>query len=100
MSSLISFVENVVLPALIGAGGAWVVAGYLSKKLIEQKLSKELEGYKNQLSTKTEALKIKAEYILSLNIYYLPLKKIKLQILKLNFMYLTALSQKVFLFKK
>jgi len=57
MTDIVTFLKEIVLPAFVGGGTALVVAGFLSKKLIDQKLTKELEVYKNQLTSKTESLK-------------------------------------------
>jgi hypothetical protein len=52
-----SFLEDVMLSAVIGGGSAWAVVRYLSKKFIEQQLQKDIENHKQQLTEKTEGLK-------------------------------------------
>lgn len=56
-SKLFQLLNDTIIPVLTGGGVAWAVSGYLSKKLIEQKLKKELELYKSELSHRADALK-------------------------------------------
>lgn len=47
------FVNTVVVPAIAGSG----VVYFLAKKIVEQRLSKDIETYKSELSEKTDTLK-------------------------------------------
>lgn len=53
MNILWGFINTVVTPALVASG----VVYYLAKKMVEQRLSKDLETYKSELSEKTDTLK-------------------------------------------
>lgn len=50
-------VLSVVWSIVGGAAGGFLIAQYLSKKLVEQALSKDLERFKAEMSQRTEALK-------------------------------------------
>lgn len=52
------FLTDVVLPALAGAGAGWALLHFFGQRLVDHKLSKDLERYRIELSDKTEALKM------------------------------------------
>ena len=47
------FINTVVTPTIVGSG----VVYYLAKKIVDQRLSKDIETYKSQLSEKADTLK-------------------------------------------
>ena len=59
MSNLIwDYFVSYAIPGLVGGGFAWLIFAFLGQKFIEQRLAKDIKRFENQLSQKTEALKI------------------------------------------
>lgn len=55
--SLSDIFWSILLPSIAGGGTGILTVVYLSKKLLEQQLSKDIERYKSELKEKTEVLK-------------------------------------------
>jgi Zn-dependent oligopeptidase len=51
------FIKSIVIPLLISGGTAYVILKFLSKKIIEQQLRKDIENHIQVLTEKTENLK-------------------------------------------
>jgi hypothetical protein len=51
------FLGSVVLPAFVGTGSAWLLLQLLGGKIIEHRLSKDLERFKIELGERTDVLK-------------------------------------------
>jgi hypothetical protein len=51
------YLYNFIISAFVGSGSALLIVHFLGKRLIEHRLSKDLERYKTELSEKTDVLK-------------------------------------------
>ena len=51
------FLTNIVLPAFVGGGSAWLLLQFLGEKIISHRLAKDLERYKIELTERTDVLK-------------------------------------------
>ncbi len=56
--NLFGLLVDVVLPSLAGAGAGWALLHFFGQRLVDHRLSKDLERYRRDLSDKTEALKM------------------------------------------
>ena len=55
---LIDFLTSVVLPAFVGGGAAWALLHFFGQRLVDHRLSKDLEKYRVELGERTETLKM------------------------------------------
>ena len=55
--NLIDFGVTVVLPALSGGGAGWALVHFFGQRLVDHRLSKDLERYREELKENTEVLK-------------------------------------------
>lgn len=55
--TLIDFGINVVLPLVSGSGAGWLLIHFFGQRLVDHRLAKDLERYREELKENTEVLK-------------------------------------------
>lgn len=55
--NLIDFGITIVLPVLSGGGAGWALIHFFGQRLVDHRLTKDLERYREELKENTEVLK-------------------------------------------